>query len=417
MKESQTILERQNDETALKLLKASTKCFTMERVIKYFMIVLSFLICLAAILNRYLGVIIKWTSEVDEGSITAVQDSASTYINLISGAIIVIGIVMGFYVTRMHNEGCALQDRYEAYVFKNPANKSILRPVSQSYIDRYAQVSQKNEPKYLNHIYPESKKNLNESTAQYEYIKKEVKHDYDMYIFIQPFFLTIWIGFCVLIIVMAVSFNDDFITTLINILIPSLSAITTISTSWYNNRIQMKQLNNLLNCIERIENLSDEKKRQYITDPKLVRQLADGLFNYRASPFVIPIFLQKLHNVQLQKKQLSNLTNVTVNKDTKAINSNNYTKIDNNTSSNKFKVGSSTNEISKQNLKNNSTKTTASKQTTEVKKPVQQQTKTSEKDTRQTQDLTKTSTVSKQKNTTNKTTTAIKTTTPKKSKK
>ncbi len=65
---------------------------------------------------------------------------------------------MGFYVTRMHNEGCALQDRYEAYVFKNPANKSILRPVSQSYIDRFAQVSQKNEPKYLNHIYPESKK-------------------------------------------------------------------------------------------------------------------------------------------------------------------------------------------------------------------------------------------------------------------
>lgn len=302
MKESVSFVDRQNDETALKLLKASDKCFKMERVVKYIMVCLSFLICVAAIINRYLVDIVKLASQDKIDQITQFQETAATYINLISGALICVGIVTGFYVTRMHNEGCALQDRYEAYVFNNAPNKSILRPVAQSYIDRYARVSAKKEAQYLYHIFPKDKKILNESTAQYEFIKKEVRHDYDMYLFIQPFFLTLWIGFCIFVIIMAISFNDDFVTTLINVLIPSLSAITTISSSWYNNRIQMKQLNNLLNCIERIENLSQEGKKNYITNPEKVRQLADGLFNYRVSPFVIPIFLQNWHNKQFHKK-------------------------------------------------------------------------------------------------------------------
>ncbi len=294
MKTSSVAL-RQNDSKAIELIKASYRCFRAERIIKYIMIFLSFGVCLAAIFNRYLPQMAPNVADIDK-----IQQDASTYLNLISGAIIVAGMPLGFYSSRMHTEGTVLQDRYEAYVFDNGANSSILRPISDTYIDLYAKKAHKSDQKFYNYIYGKEPPG-NDAAAQFEYIKKNARSDYNLYVSIQPFFLTIWVGFCILIIIIAVSFNDMFVTTLINIMIPSLSAITTIGNSWYNCRLQMRQLTNLIACIDRIEALPPEQYEQYITDKQKIRLLADGLFNYRSSAFVIPDFLVKFYEKSIEK--------------------------------------------------------------------------------------------------------------------
>lgn len=288
MRRHSEIKDRQNDEKALTLLRASERCLSNERVIKYIMIFMSFSICLAAIFNRYLPQMLLTVENVEE-----LQSTIATYINLISGGVLVCSIVLGFYVTRMHVEGTVLQDRYEAYVFDNAPNRSVLRPIPQTMVEMYAgKTRRRRNEKYLNSIYGEDDY-PSASSAQYEYIKKEVLSDYKLYIYVQPFFLTIWIGFCILVMIIAVSFNDRFITTLINILIPSLSAISIIANSWHDCRLQIKQLQNLQNIIDDIQAMPESRRLAYISDKQNVRLLADGLFAYRASAFVIPKFLKR----------------------------------------------------------------------------------------------------------------------------
>ena len=299
MKEESTPIKRQNDAKAITLLRASSKCLSTERSVKYLMITLSFLICILAIFNRYLLQLLGDTELIRE-----IQSKASTYLNLTSGAILVMGIPLGFYCSRMHTEGTVLRDRYDAYVFDNPSNLSILRPISDEFIGLYARKTRGTDERFCNYIYGETD-SVDEATAQFEYISKEAHFDYNLYLSIQPFFVTIWVGFCLLIMLIAVSFNDMFITTLINIMIPSLSAITTIGTSWYNCRLQMRQLTNLLSVIDQIQSMPIEKRQTYITNKENMRLLADGLFNYRVSAFVIPDFLIRMHKRHLARLQKS----------------------------------------------------------------------------------------------------------------
>lgn len=289
MKQKQSIVARQNDKAAITLLKASYRCLRNERIAKYIMIALSFGICIAAILNKYLPQMAKSVP-----NILHVQEVTATYLNLISGVILVVGLVFGFYTTRMHAEGIVLRDRYDAYVFDNQPNLSILKPISQTIINVYAHKTRKPDKVFKDFMYGPCE-DPDEATAQFNYINKEAHSDYKLYISIQPFFMTLWIGFCLLIMILAVSFNDSFVTTLINIMIPSLSAITTIGNSWYNCRAQIRQLQNLLTVIDQIQRLPDEKRLAYITDKRNMRALADGLFNYRSSAFVIPNFLVRRH--------------------------------------------------------------------------------------------------------------------------
>ena len=148
MKRQSEIKERQNDEKALTLLRASERCLSNERNIKYIMIFLSFSICLAAIFNRYLPQILPSVENVVD-----LQSTIATYINLISGVVLVLGIALGFYVARMHTEGTVLRDRYEAYVFDNAPNFSILRPIPQTMVEIYAKKTRrKRDEKFLNAI-------------------------------------------------------------------------------------------------------------------------------------------------------------------------------------------------------------------------------------------------------------------------
>ena len=301
MKSNSTVSNRQNHTQAITLIKASYRCFRAERVIKYIMIFLSFSICLAAIFNRYLPTMFPTLENLEK-----TQQDISTYLNLISGGILVAGMPLGFYCNRMHTEGTVLRDRYDAYVFDNKENNSILRPISDTYIDLYAKKVRKADRKFYNYIYG-NEPAPDDAVAQFEYISKEAHSDYNLYVSIQPFFLTVWVGFCILIILIAVSFNDMFVTTLINIMIPSLSAITTIGNSWYNCRLQMRQLTNLMNCIERIKALPPDQFNKYITDKDKMRKLADGLFNYRSSAFVIPNFLVRRFHKSEEKAKIAAL--------------------------------------------------------------------------------------------------------------
>ncbi len=303
MKQKSKILQLQNDSEALTYLRASHHCLRKEKSVKYLIIVLSFAICLAAIFNRYLPQMAPNVKNIVE-----IQSIVATVLNLVSGVIVVVGLVLGFYVSRMHTEGTVLRDKYEAYVFDNP-NPSILKPIPQTIIEVYAKKTRHKPDKYFkNYLYSQDD-DPKDATAQFEYIDKEIRSDYKLYLSIQPFFLTIWIGFCVIVFLIALSFNDTFITTLINILIPSLSAITIIGNSWYGCRLQMKQLQNLINVTNQIKNMSENKRLLYVSDERNMRMLADGLFNYRSSAFVIPTFLEKRYtkSASLENKAHSKL--------------------------------------------------------------------------------------------------------------
>lgn len=299
MKSISTINERQNHAQAITLIKASYRCSRAEKLIKYLMIFLSFSTCLAAIFNRYLPTLLPNLENLEQ-----IQKEISTYLNLISGAVLVAGLPLGFYCNRMSAESTVLRDRYDAYVFNNKENTAILRPISDTYIDLYAKKVGKDNKRFRNYIYG-NEVVPDEGVAQFEYIAKEVRSDYNMYVSLQPFFLTIWIGFCLLIVVIAISFNDMFITTLINILIPSLSAITTIGTAWFNYKQQMRKLTNLINCVERIKALPPDEFNKYVTNKDKMRELADGLFTYRSSAIVIPSFLIKIYQRSQEKARVA----------------------------------------------------------------------------------------------------------------
>ncbi len=368
-------VQLQNENVAITYLRASHHCLQKEKYIKYLMIFLSFGICLAAIFNRYLPQMMPKANNAE-----AIQQIVATVINLISGVILVVGLVLGFYVSRMHTEGTVLRDKYESYVF-GTLNPSILRPISQTMVEEYARRTKRiPDEHFKNFLYGEND-DPKIATAQFEYICKEVHSDYKLYLSIQPFFLTIWIGFCVLIILIAISFNDTFVTTLINILIPSLSAITTIGNSWYGCRLQMRQLQNLINITDQINKLSESKKMQYITDEKNMRMLADGLFNYRSSAFVIPNFLEKRFtkhanlekkandSVQVNSKENKVVKNNTAKKPNNYINSNKTTQTKTNNQIKQVTSGKQNNQV-KMTTQNKSSN--QSKPKTVVNKPVNQ---------------------------------------------
>lgn len=308
MKSNSTINERQNHPQAITLIKASYRCSRAEKLIRYLMIFLSFSTCLAAIFNRYLPTLLPNLENLEQ-----VQKEISTYLNLISGAVLVAGLPLGFYCNRMSAESTVLRDRYDAYVFNNKENTAILRPISDTYIDLYAKKVGKDNKRFRNYIYG-NETAPDDSVAQFEYIANEVRSDYNMHVSLQPFFLTVWIGFCLLIVVIAISFNDMFITTLINILIPSLSAITTIGTAWYNYKHQMRKLTNLITCVERIKALPPDEFSKYVANKDKMRELADGLFTYRSSAIVIPSFLIKIYQRSQEKAKIA-ATDKSVNTD------------------------------------------------------------------------------------------------------
>ncbi|MDE7300839.1 MAG: hypothetical protein K2N47_01575, partial [Clostridia bacterium] len=180
MKPSATIAERQNDEEALTLIKASYHCLRSEQLLKYFMIVLSIAICIIAIFNRYLDVLLSGVQGLTTERIAYIQEQISIYLNLASGVIIVINLIFGFTASRMHTEGTVLRDRYDAYVFGNPPNLAILRPIPATYVSVYAKKVHKKEENFKNYIYGDTPVG-NEAYAQFEYIKREAHSDYKLY--------------------------------------------------------------------------------------------------------------------------------------------------------------------------------------------------------------------------------------------
>lgn len=287
---------RQNDREAITYLKASYRCLTKERTVKYFVIFASFLVCLLGIFNKYLPVMFAWV-----GNIAAIQSQLSVYINLLSGAVLIVSILMSFYTHRMHMEGVCFQERYECYLFDFPLNQSIMRPVSQTMIEVYASKIKRKTERFKN-LYYGSPEDVDDKTGHFDNINRQFHSDYRMYISVQPFFMTIWIGFIIVVVLLAVSFDDNFILTLINIIFPSLSAINIIAGSWFAFRQQIRQMTNAINVIDGIQRLPDKERNEKMRDPMTLRMLQDGLFNYRVSAFVIPNFLVRRHEKQMAKE-------------------------------------------------------------------------------------------------------------------
>lgn len=290
---------RQNDRTAIGLLKASYRCLKKERDVKYAVIAASFIVCLFGILNKYLPAIF---SRVD--NILTVQQTLSTYINLVSGVVMIGSLVTSFYTHRMHVEGVCLQERFDCYVYGAPVHHSVTRPISQTVIDVYAAKVKRRNDKFK-YIYYDNEDDYDPHTAHFDNINRQLHGDYRLYLSVQPFFLTVWIGFCIVVFLLALSFDDKFINTLINILFPSMSAITVIGNSWFAFRQQMRQLTTAIAAVDNIMRLPDRERMAAMTDKMTLRMLQDSLFNYRLSAFVIPNFLINRHKKQLEKENWS----------------------------------------------------------------------------------------------------------------
>lgn len=287
-----TIYQRQNEKRAIILLRASTYCLKKERNIRYYMIAIAILICLFSIFNKYLDKLFPMIPNVK-----VVSSDLSQAINLVSGCILIANMFLDRLASRVHIEGINLIEMYDNYVFRLPTNKSIMRPISETVIQNYAGKMRRIKDITFKNYYFASPEEANRPNSIYYFQKQQLETEHAVMLNIQPVFLFLWFSFIVIIIVGAVVINDNFLSSLLNILIPSFSAISMIMSSQYCFSENMRILANSINVIR------DAEPKQGAENKYTARLFQDGLFNQRMRAFMVPDFM-----VKRAQKNLDNQT-------------------------------------------------------------------------------------------------------------
>jgi len=281
-----SLFARQNDREAVKYLKASQYCFRKERTIDSSIMVVSLLLCLTGIFNRYLS---EMFSAVE--NIAAIQQSISEWLVVFSGVFIVVQISANRYVKNLHFTGVNLQESYDCLVYNIPKNKVLMKNIYDSDVEAYARRMRKKDESQFRNYYFASEEAAQAKDAAYENQYSLILTDYKILNFVRTFYYSVWIAFIALIFVIALSFNDNFIKSLTNILIPSLSTISIIMTDQHNYVLSLNKLQNALSVMQaKKQDLGGEG----MDTVSVLRGVQDGLFWYRSVSFNVPYFLIRM---------------------------------------------------------------------------------------------------------------------------
>ncbi|MDR0462142.1 MAG: hypothetical protein LBG88_02285 [Christensenellaceae bacterium] len=265
------MFERQNDDKAIKYLRASIYCSRKERLQKYIAVMFSGAICLVSIFNSYL------------------KFSDSQWLTLGSGAVIIINEFLLYRAKINRTLSASLMDFYDDYIYGLIPNRLLTKPIDPVAIESIA-AKVRNRKKCRNYY--------GNPASVFESQYNTFASSYKMLLFARTFFYTIWLSFFVIILSICATFNDEFLKTLIKILIPSLSMIFLIVRSWQTLWLSLGGHQKCVNILNqtRKEVVAGESDVR-LTDMKYLRSVQDAVFHTRCNNFTVPGFIQKFYKM------------------------------------------------------------------------------------------------------------------------
>ena len=285
------MFERQNHPIALTYLKAYAYCERKDRVISVSIIGVSLLFFLAGIFNKYLPQIFADNSE----KFLDGQNTSAQIINILSGIFLISQIFINTVARQANRDSACFLSMYECYVYDIPLNNSMLPSYTQNETEAFARKMKRHSEHYKNFLF----KTPDEAKGKFAIFEKQyqiVNDQNRLMNYSKPFFMVLWIGFIVLVIGLAMSFDDKFVSTLTNMLIPSLSIINLIVR---NAHIFNESNNRLKNAIKTMNDKRENCKKSwtaseqqdFLVDAEKFSQ--DTIFMLRLLEFTVPTFLEK----------------------------------------------------------------------------------------------------------------------------
>jgi len=278
------LYDRQNEENAVKALKASVYCARKERTAKYIAIFFAFAICVAGIINQFLRYI-----------------DAQWFI-LGSGIILVLNEFLLFKARRFRVESATLGDIYDDHVYGLTSNRLITYPMDQIKIERYA-AKVKNRRGKFNSFYWKSRAASDVRNAVFENQYKFFASRYKLVLFCRGFLFAMWTIFFAAIIgtcgFLDYSSGLSFLDAFVNIIIPSLSIIFLIVQSWQTLHYDAQFYSNAVNRLNNIrKEASTGLSPVRLNSSMYLRSVQDAVYEARSAGNTFPSTLEKLFDIR-----------------------------------------------------------------------------------------------------------------------
>jgi len=285
------MFERQNDPQALTYLKAHIYCERRDRLICMGILVLSLLFFVAGIFNRYMPLIFNNNSD----KLLETRETVSQIVNILSGIFLISQIFINTVARHANRDSACLLSLYECYVYDMTPNKSMLVPYTQNDIEAFARRIKRNPERYVNYLFA-SPEQAAGSFAAFEKQYSVVNDQYRLMNYSYRFFLVLWIGFLALVLGLALSFDDKFIATMTNMLIPSLSIVNIIVRSVHTFTESNNRLRNAISTMDKKregckKSWTAHEQREFLLEAQKFSQ--DTIFMLRLLEFTVPHFLER----------------------------------------------------------------------------------------------------------------------------
>ena len=263
-----TIYERQIDNTATAYLRASIYVGKQEKLFKLFAIFLLVGTSILGIFNNYMDFM------------------TPTTIVLVSSGALVVSELLFMRTTTLGQRTATIMDIYESYIYGIAPNKMLTKKISPYIIENY---SNKVRPRKRHMKYYFS--TPQEASSKYVIFDNQFMQfvvQYKLLLFVRGFFFTLWSMFFIALIVLSAVYNDMFMYTLINIMIPSIGVVIYIIKSWAGI------ISDMTNHQITIGTLNKIKRNEDVNTALFIRSVQDLLYRYRSSSFNVPTSLEKL---------------------------------------------------------------------------------------------------------------------------
>jgi hypothetical protein len=275
--------ERQNERANVNLVKAAVYCTRRERALKFLPVVLSLGVCILGVLNQYFG----WLDTL--------------WIILATGIILVVDALLFAWARRFQVWSATFMDIYDHRVYGIPSNKLITKHMSQVITDQYA-AKIKDKRGKLKNFYYNTVQDSCKQCAVFENQYKEYLREYNLLYYSRKWLYITWVSFFVIIVAISAFFNDQFLDTITNIFVPSLTIIMLIVNSWISFEENVRDLRNCINNL-------DKKRAEYRTyqeqhnlnSPMFLRSVQDGIFKFRSLNFTVPSIFASMFNSSEKK--------------------------------------------------------------------------------------------------------------------
>ena len=292
---------RQNHKKAITYLKSSHYCFRCEKMLMYLIIICSVAFCF---LGLFFSILPRLSGRMEDAEFLAFCETAVRGVGFASGMFLVVKMLVKSITTRLHIEAVNSIERFDNYVYNLPPNRMILRHITEAQFDNNARKIKQGDEAYRNAYFKDGSNG--DKVAVYNNQRDFFLNEYNLMLYVKSkFFNWLWLGFILMVFLLAVAANDAFFNTLLNIFFPSISAISLIVESMLTYNQTIRFLQNTLTQFE-----SAEKDPAVSKSSEFVLRLnQDSIFQYRMNSFNIPLFLVNFYEKSMVKKLNSSFLN------------------------------------------------------------------------------------------------------------